>query len=182
MTRYTPVLPPLLLCIALCIGCQGSAPEYPQQWGPITFDTPVPFSAPEEAGVDAVRLRYPSSSNASDCRMELTLVLAPKEYADSFTDADELLANMTGVFLGLTTYEPSATREFMGAPVAGWSAGSTVPRVLYWRLHLVPLVDGSRVLVALARSEESTQDEADHVLETVARSFRENAAGASGGE
>lgn len=172
----------LLLCLPVLTGCQGTAPEHSQQWGPIAFDTPVPFSAPSEIGVDAVRLRFPGESESAESRLELTLVLAPKEYVKSLGGRKELLSNMTGVFLGLTEYEAAEPRHFLGASVAGWKAMSTVPRVLHWQFHLVPLADGSRVLVALARSDETTPEEASKVLDLVSRTFREREAGATGGE
>lgn len=182
MSRCLPPLFAVLFCLPLLVSCQGAAPEHPQQWGPVAFDTPVPFSAPSEIGLDAVSFRFPAESAPSESRMELTLALAPKEYVESLGGSKELLANMTGVFLGLTEYEAAEPRHFLGASVAGWKAMSTVPRVLHWDFHLVPLRDGSRILVALARGDQATPEEAAQVLDLVSRTFREREAGATGGE
>lgn len=179
--RSHPILP-MLLGMFLFAGCQGAAPEHPQQWGPVAFDTPVPFSAPSEIGLDAVSFRFPAESAPAESRMDLTLALAPKEYVESLGGSKELLANMAGVFLGLTEYDTAEPRHFLGASVAGWKAMTTVPRVLHWEFHLVPLKDGSRVLVALARSDQATPEEAAQVLDLVSRTFREREAGATGGE
>ena len=182
MSRRLLFLLAMLLCLPLLAGCQRAAPEHPQQWGPVAFDTPVPFSPPADIGLDAVSFRFPAESDPMESRMELTLVLASKGYVESMGGSKELLANMVGVFLGLTKYDAAEPRHVLGASIDGWKAKNTLPRVLYWEFHLVPIKDGSRVLVALARSDQATPEEAAQVLDMVSRTFREREAGASGGE
>lgn len=181
LSRFLPDVS-MLLALFLVLGCQGGPPEHPQQWGPVAFDTPVPFSTPAEIGLDAASLRFPSGSTPAESRMELTLVLAQKDYVESLGGDRDLLTNMVGVFLGIQEFEPAEPRHFLGASIEGWKAMTTLARVLFWEFHLVPLKDGSRVLVALARSDQATPEESAQVLDMVSRTFRERGAGATGGE
>lgn len=161
----------------LCAGCQ-STPEHPQSWGPVAFETPVLFSAPEVVGLDAVNFVHPSGSKLGEGRMELTLVLAPREYVEALGTTDALLSDMAATFLGVTTATPGKARPFLGRTVEGWTATSSIPRPSQWEYHLVPLHDGTQLLVALRRLADVPSNEAANILDAIAETLRETGAGA----
>lgn len=162
--------------VVFLTACQ-STPEHAQSWGPVAFETPVPFSAPDVVGLDAVNFVHPPENTLGEGRMELTLALASRDYVEALGTTDALLADMAGTFLGVTAATPGKARPFLGRTVEGWTARTSIPRPAHWEYHLVPLHDGRQLLVALRRLEDVPTTEATNVLDAIAETLRETGAG-----
>jgi hypothetical protein len=143
-------------------------------WRNISFETPVAFSKPRAAGLDAVVLTAPPKAKVGLAAMEITLVAISAEMRESFgSDEAALRSFIVTTYLGLTG-------EGLDAPALAFRVGSVqgkqyagripVPREIH--LYLVPLSGGAQVAVALGRTVTSaTAEQAHAVLLGIARTF-----------
>jgi hypothetical protein len=144
-------------------------------WEKVSFKTPVAFSSPQKAGLDAVALVHPPESGLGKGLMEITLVAVPKDMQESMGNNDaEILSYVKATFLASTA--PSAKsveRSFLGRKVTGEAQSSSIPKPGELELYLIPLSGGDKVAVGFKRDNAMPKEKAESVINTVAQSFKE---------
>jgi hypothetical protein len=153
----------------------GSADTKDSQWCKVGFKTPVPFSAPQKAGLDAVVLVHPPESGLGKGQMEITLVAVPKDMQESMGNEDaQILSYVKTTFLGSATpATKSVERSFLGRKVVGEAQSSSIPKPVELELYLVPLSDGDKVAVGFKKDVSMLKEKAENIIRTVAETFKE---------
>ncbi|MBE0642675.1 MAG: hypothetical protein IH600_01185 [Bacteroidetes bacterium] len=175
MKNPTSALAAFTLVLFCCYGCQTASQQFPQTWGTVAFETPIPFSPPTELGLDAVSMQNPPESTPGKGKLELTLVRVSRDMAESLDAASiPLQGYLTGTFLGLSKEgEPSMQRTFLQKPVPGERISTSIPTPAEWEYYLVPLSGGNMIFIALRRDASTPADEAAQVLDMIAETLRE---------
>ncbi|MFH0783062.1 MAG: hypothetical protein V2B20_14090 [Pseudomonadota bacterium] len=165
----------ITLMLSISAGPGMAAEMFSSTWWKIAFNSPVPFSPPQEIGMDAVALLYPAQSNLGQAQLEISLIALPKEMQESFANNDAEIVNyVKGTFLASTTAsEKTAVRTFLGKKVVGEIQATSIPKSSTLEVYLIPLADGDKIAVAFARDASMANDEAEKIIEMVASSFKE---------
>jgi len=145
------------------------------QWGKVSFKTPVPFSPPQKAGLDAVVLLHPPESGLGKGQMEITLVAVSKDMQESMGNKDtEILSYVKATFLASAKpATKSVERSFLGRKVVGEAQASSIPKKVELELYLIPLTDGDKVAVGFTRDIAMSKEKAESIVNMVAQSFKE---------
>jgi hypothetical protein len=144
-------------------------------WWTVAFETPVPFSAPREIGLDAVALAHPPGSGEGVGRIEIVLAAAPKDMVDGMGMSDEeLLGYFKTTFLGLSAPAVrKVERTFLGRTVAGGAQSASIPRARNVESYLIPLSGGAKLFLAVASDAAVPAADIEAVLAALARSLKE---------
>jgi hypothetical protein len=156
-------------------GTEADDPETHAALG-VRFQTPVPFSAPESIGLDAVALSNPPGAAPADVACEIVLCRMSADMEEAFGgDAGALLDYVKATFLATTEpAEGMVERTFVGQPSSGQTLTTAIPRPGRLEVHLVPLADGERLAVAVRSFDGAPAELADTVMATVAESLRDD--------
>ena len=163
--------------VAIVLPLRASAdPGLRCEWRKVAFDTPVAFSAPQKAGMDAVTLLQPGTAAPGSGRLEITLVSIPKDMREGMgmKSDDELAGYVKSTFLGTAKpAEKTVERTFMGKKVVGGVQNVKIPRKAELTLFLIPLSGEDTLALALVRDAAVPADEAESVLGTISRTLAE---------
>ena len=153
---------------------------YSSAWRGVAFETPVAFSAPIDAGLDAVAFVHPPDQGIGKGRMELTLIAFSKDMQESLggSDADCYSYALSVFFgsLGGKVANDSSMRVFLDQVTVGRRFALEIPGQRTVEMTLVPLFDGSKTLIALTRFPGASEKEAEAVMLALSRTFRETTA------
>ncbi|MBL0174022.1 MAG: hypothetical protein IPP94_01950 [Ignavibacteria bacterium] len=166
----------LLLMSAAAHGQDRAA--YSSAWRGVAFETPVAFSAPIDAGLDAVALVNPPDQTLGKGRMELTLIAFSKEMQESLGGSDaDCYSYALAVFFGSTAAAKDAgMRAFLDKAIVGRTFSKSIPSAQTVEIYLVPLSDGSKIAIAVSRFQGVSEKEAEDVMLALSRTFRETTA------
>ncbi|NLI46673.1 MAG: hypothetical protein GX414_06150 [Acidobacteria bacterium] len=144
-------------------------------WWTVAFETPVPFSAPREIGMDAVALTHPPDTAGGVGRIEIVLAAAPKDMVDGMgMSDDELPGYFKTTFLGLSAPAvKKVERTFLGHAVAGGAQSTTIPRARNVESYLVPLAGGAKLFLAVGSDTDVPAADVEAVLAALARTLKE---------
>ena len=156
-------------------GSAWSADTFSYNWWKVSFETPMAFSGPSEIGLDAVALASPPDSEPGRGRLEITLVAVPKVMQEAMGNNDgDILAYVKSTFLGTAKpAESTVERSFLGQTIKGEAQKLTIPRPGALEVFLITLSDGDKAAVGLSRSSETPPEEAEAVMEMMARTLKE---------
>jgi len=173
------------LMIALLAGCalvgavraeeSTGGPGLRHTWWRVSFETPVPFAAPAEIGLDAVALAHPPDTGKGVGRIEIVLAAAPKDMVDGMgMNDDELLGYFKTTFMGLSTPAARKTeRAFLGHAVAGGAQSTSIPRARNVESYLVPLAGGAKLFLAVSSDPAVPAADVEAVLAVLARTLNQ---------
>ena len=116
--RIAPFLLATLAILATAVRLAGAASPAPIELHGLKAAPPIPFSAPENAGLDALRIVHPADARSDGEKLSLTAVAFPKD--SGMSDA-ELLDYVKTTFLGASASGKPVTRTFLGKKVPGAS-------------------------------------------------------------
>ena len=142
-------------------------------WKGLAFSTPVEFSPPVEIGLDAVGFLTPKNATMPNATLELRMVHITREMLESFGGSKEEALNYVRItFFGTAeTGSPLASRNMLGAEVAGTTQAVTIPRHGVLELYLLPLSKGAHVVIGLfcydTKSQQLVQETMDMIAETL---------------
>jgi len=106
---------------------------------------PIPFSAPEAAGLDAVRVVHPAAAKAGGEKLAVTAVAFPKD--SGMTDV-ELLEYVKTTFLGTSAPGRKVVRTFLGREVAGQALEKKIPAPSLAEVYVLTKKGGDKVVLA----------------------------------
>jgi hypothetical protein len=174
MKHIAPVLA-LILALTVCSVPFARAEDFQHQWQGVAFSTDIPFSSPQDIGMDAVALTNPPESAPGQALFEITLVAVPKDMLESFgNNPAEVLGYVKSSFLATAKpAERTVERTFLGAPVAGEAQGLNIPKPADLEVYYVPLSRGGGMVVAFSTDPSLDQSQAETTKEMVASGFRE---------
>jgi len=144
-------------------------------WWRVSFETPVPFAAPAEIGLEAVALAHPPDTGKGVGRIEIVLAAAPKDMVDGMgMNDDELLGYFKTTFMGLSTPAARKTeRAFLGHAVAGGAQSTSIPRARNVESYLVPLAGGAKLFLAVSSDPAVPAADVEAVLAVLARTLNQ---------
>jgi hypothetical protein len=168
----------LLLLSSAAHGQEKAA--YSSAWRGVAFETPVAFSAPIDAGLDAVAFVHPPDKGLGNGRMEIVLLAFSKEMQESLggSDADCYSYALT-VFFGAgggKLAKDSSIRVLLDQVTVGRRFSMDIPAQRTVEMYLVPLSDGSKTLIALTRFPGAVEKDAEEAMLSLSRTFRETTA------
>lgn len=142
--KFRPA-PALLAAAALAAGlpARGASPAVVELHG-LKMTPPIPFSAPENAGLDALRVVHPAAAKAGGEKLSLTAVAFPKD--SGMTDA-ELLDYVKTTFLGTSDAGRPVERTFLGKKVKGQALAKKVPAPSRAEVYVVTKKGGDKVVL-----------------------------------
>jgi hypothetical protein len=141
----------------------------------LSFETPVPFSAPRAIGLDALALHHPLSAEAGQENMEIVLVSFNKGALDAHTTTEGDLANyVKSTFLAAGT-DPgkSIHRVLLGKEIMGELCETSIPKASIIEIYPLTLKNGSKVVIAFKRRKEMSAKDAESVISTAAKTIKE---------
>jgi hypothetical protein len=139
----------------------------------LSFSTTAEFSAPAEAGLDALRIVFPKDAKAGGEKMSLTAVRFPAEAVGAGGMADaELLDYVKTAFLAASGPGRSCERTFLGRKVAGQAFEKTIPKPARAEMYIVPLKSGDKIVLGFAYAADFAAQAAQAIGEAAA-SLRE---------
>lgn len=134
----------LLLASSAALAAFAASPAVLELHG-LRSTPPIPFSAPEAAGLDAVRVVHPAAAKAGGEKLAVTAVAFPKD--SGMTDA-ELLEYVKTAFLGASAPGRKVVRTFLGREVSGQALEWKVPAPSLAEVYVVTKKDGDKVVLA----------------------------------
>ncbi len=134
----------LLLASSAALTTFAASPAFLELHG-LRASPPVPFSAPEAAGIDAIRVVHPPAAKSGGEKLAVTAVAFPKD--SGMTDA-ELLEYVKTAFLGTSAPGKKVVRSFLGREVAGEALEKKVPAPSLAEVYVVTKKGGDKVVLA----------------------------------
>lgn len=129
----------------------------------------VPFSVPEEAGLDAVRVVHPATAKAGEEKLAVTAVAFPKD--SGMTDA-ELLDYVKTTFLATSAPGRKVVRAFLGKEVAGQGLEKKIPAPSLAEVYAVTKKGGDKVVLAFVFAPDFAE-QAGPAIAAIAATMRE---------
>ncbi len=174
MKHATPTMT-LILALTVCFAPLAYAEDFQHQWQGVAFSTDIPFSAPQDIGMDAVVLTNPPESAPGQALFEITLAAVPPDMLESFgNNPAEVLAYVKSSFLATAKpAERTVERTFQGAPVAGEAQGLSIPKPADLEVYYVPLSGGGGMVVAFSTEPSLDANQAETTRARIASSFHE---------
>ena len=159
----------VLAAAAFAAALSASAAPVPLELHGLKVMPPVPFSAPEEAGLDAVRVVHPPAAKAGGEKLAVTAVTFPK---DSGMNDAELLDYVKTTFLGASEAGKAVERTFLGKTVKGRALEKKIPAPSLAEVYVVTKKGGDKVVVAFV-FVPSFAKEAEAAIAAIAASMKE---------
>ncbi len=129
----------------------------------------IPFSAPEPAGLDAVRVVHPPGAKPGGEKLALTAVAFPKD--SGMTDS-ELLDYVKTTFLATSAPGRRVVRTFLGREVAGEGLQKKVPAPSAAEVYVVTKKGGDKVVLAFV-FEPGFADRTEQAIAAIASTMKE---------
>ena len=111
----------------------------------LSAEAPIPFSAPEEAGLDALRVVHPADAKAGGEKLSLTAVAFPKD--SGMSDA-ELLDYVKTTFLATSAAGTPVERTLLGKKVTGQALEKKIPAPSLAQVYVATKKGGDKVVLA----------------------------------
>lgn len=141
----------------------------------VTFDAPLPLSAPVEVGVRAYSFLSPPEADLASSRLEVMVHTLPAEVAAQMrAEGVDPYANAKTVYLGISLPAPGTVKRTL---LGRESVGEFYPKIRNDAVecHWAKLPDGSELLLAFRRPVGTPQAELDTLAEAVCKSLRVSA-------
>jgi hypothetical protein len=135
----------------------------------LKFAPPIAFSAPAEAGLDAMRIVHPADTKSGGEKMSLTAVAFPK---DSGMSDDEILGYVTTTFLAASTSGKPVERMFLGKKVTGQALEKTIPAPSLAEVYVATKKNGDKVVFGFVFSPAFAK-EAEKVIAGIVATLQE---------
>ncbi len=121
----------------------------------LRFVTTLEFSAPETAGLDALRVVRPKDARPGAEKMSITAVRFPREAVGEggMTDA-ELLEYVKTAFLAETGAGKPVEREFLGQKVRGEAFEKSIPAPAQAEIFVLALKAKDKVVLGFVFAQE----------------------------
>lgn len=130
---------------------------------------PIPFSAPEEAGLDALRVVHPADAKAGGEKLSLTAVAFPK--GSGMSDA-ELLDYVKTTFLATSAAGKPVERSLLGRKVTGQALEKKIPAPSRAEVYVATKKGGDKVVLALVFAS-GFSEEAEAAIAAISATLRE---------
>lgn len=130
---------------------------------------PIPFSAPEEAGLDALRVVHPADAKAGGEKLSLTAVAFPKD--SGMSDA-ELLDYVKTTFLATSAAGKPVERSLLGRKVTGQALEKKIPAPSLAEVYVATKKGGDKVVLAFVLAP-GFSEEAEAAIAAIAATLRE---------
>ncbi len=130
---------------------------------------PVAFSAPEKAGLDALRVVHPADAKEGGEKLSLTAVAFPK---DSGMTDPELLDYVASTFLGASGPGKPVERTILGKTAKGRAFEKKIPSPSLAEVFVATKKEGGKVVLAFVFSP-SFAKEAEAAVAAIAESLKE---------
>ena len=164
----TPFELVLLAAATAALGAVAASPAVLDLHG-LKSSPPIPFSAPEGAGLDAVRVVHPATAKAGGEKLAVTAVAFPKD--SGMTDA-ELLDYVKTTFLATSAPGRKVVRAFLGKEVAGQGLEKKIPAPSLAEVYVVTKKGGDKVVLAFVFAPGFAK-EAEPAIAAIATTMRE---------
>lgn len=141
----------LALAIALAAVPAFAAAGHAVEMHGLRFAVSLEFSAPAEAGLDALRVDYPKNAKPGAEKMSITVVRFPADAvgAGGMSDA-ELLDYVKTAFLAATAAGKPVERTFLARKAKGEALEKSIPAPARAELYVVALKTGEKAVFAFA--------------------------------
>ena len=130
---------------------------------------PIPFSAPENAGLDALRVVHPADAKTGGEKLSLTAVAFPKD--SGMTDA-ELLDYVKTTFLATSDAGKPVERTLLGKKVKGQALEKKIPSPSIAEVYVATKKTGDKVVLAFVLSPDFAK-EAQEAIAGIAATMKE---------
>ena len=130
---------------------------------------PIPFSAPEEAGLDALRVVHPADAKAGGEKLSLTAVAFPKD--SGMSDA-ELLDYVKTTFLATSAAGTPVERTLLGKKVTGQALEKKIPAPSLAQVYVATKKSGDKVVLAIVFTPGFAND-AEAAIAAITASLKE---------
>ena len=167
--RFAPVLVATLAALAARALAAGAASPAPIDLHGLKAAPPIPFSAPESAGLDAVRVCHPADAKAGGEKLSLTAVAFPKD--SGMTDA-ELLDYVKTTFLATSAPGRPVERTLLGKKVKGQALEVKIPSPSFAEVYVATKKSGDKVVLGFAFTQ-GFANEAEAAIAAIAASLKE---------
>ena len=162
-----------VLAFTAVTGC-AEAPGHLNKMHGLTFATIPEFSAPEPAGLDALRIVHPEDAKPGTERMSITMVnFAADAVGEGGMSDVELLEYVKTTFLATSTAGTLVERTFFAQKIGGEAFGKSIPNPARGEVYVVPLKTGDKVVLGFIFAPEFAA-QAGQVIVEVAASLRED--------
>jgi hypothetical protein len=163
----------IALALALAVAAGFAAAGHAVEMHGLRFEVTPEFSAPGEAGLDALRAVFPKDAKPGAEEMSITAVRFPAEAVGAGGMSDgELLDYVKTAFLGASGAGQPVERTFLAQKVRGEALEKSIPVPMRAEAYVVALRSGDKVVLAFAFVPEFAA-EAGRVLDEAAGSLRE---------
>lgn len=135
----------------------------------LKFTSPVRFSAPAAAGLDALAVVHPADANSGGEKLSLTAVAFPKD--SGMTDAD-LLEYVKSAFLATTSPGRPVERTLLGRKVKGEALEKKTPAPSLAEVYVATKKSGDKVVLGFVFSPGFAK-EAGEAIAAIAASLAE---------
>ena len=167
--RIAPFLLATLAILAAAVRPAGAASPAPIELHGLKAAPPIPFSAPENAGLDALRIVHPADSRSGGEKLSLTAVAFPKD--SGMTDA-ELLDYVKTTFLASSNVGTPVERTLLGRKVKGQAIEKKIPSPSLAEVYVATKKAGDKVVLAFV-FPISFQKDAEAAITAIAASLKE---------
>lgn len=130
---------------------------------------PIALSAPEKAGLDAVRVVHPADAKAGGEKLSLTAVAFPK---DSGMTDPELLDYVASTFLGASGPGKPVERTILGRAAKGRAFEKKIPSPSFAEVLVATKKEGGKVVLAFVYAPAFAK-EAEEAVAAIAESLKE---------
>jgi hypothetical protein len=135
----------------------------------LKFASPIAFSAPASAGIDALLLVHPADAKSGEEKMSLTAAAFPK---DSGMSDGEILEYATTTFLATPASGKPVERTFLARKVAGQALEKKIPSPSLAEVYVVTKKNGDKVFLGFVFSPAFAK-EAEKAIADAATTLKE---------
>ena len=168
-SRMAPVLLSILAVLTAAARTTGATSPAPIELHGLKAAPPVPFSAPEKAGLDALLVVHPADAKAGGEKLSLTAVAFPKD--SGMSDA-ELLDYVTTTFLATSDTGKPVERTLLGKKAKGRAIEKKIPSPSIAEVYIATKKAGDKVVLAFV-FPASFAMEAEAAISAIAESLKE---------
>ena len=168
-SRMAPVLLSILAALAAAARPAVAATPAQIELHGLKAAPPIAFSAPENAGLDALRVVHPADAKAGGEKLSLTAVAFPKD--SGMTDA-ELLDYVKTTFLATSDAGKPVERTLLGKKVKGQALEKKIPSPSFAEVYVATNKTGDKVVLAFVFPASFAKD-AEATISAIAASLKE---------
>jgi hypothetical protein len=167
--RVAPVLLATLVVLAASARPAAAASPASIELHGLKATPTLPFSAPQNAGLDALRVVHPANAKAGGEKLSLTAVAFPKD--SGMTDA-ELLDYVKTTFLATSDAGKPVERTLLGKKVKGQALEKKIPSPSFAEVYVTTKKAGDKVVLAFVFLPSFAKD-AEAAISAIAASLKE---------